>query len=284
VLESIPSPPINGIGIGGVEFHIYGLMYVIGIMWAVWLTRRLWHRAGGDPAVVDDVAIWSVPAGIVGGRIYFDITTPAVVPPHWWGPLAIWDGGMGIWGGVALAVVVALWRLHRRGVDAALFMDLAAPGLLMAQGIGRIGNYANQELFGGPTTLPWGLEIAPQHRPPGYEQFATFQPTFLYELVFDVAWAGLLIWLGRGGRVRPPGVFALYVAGYSAFRIVEEQLRIDYSQHFLGLRLNTFVATALLVLALGWFVVTQRRRPTTEPAGDATGDSSAPSTEEPAER
>lgn len=257
--ESIPSPPFSTFPIGPLNIHIYGLMYVVGVVVAVWLTRRRWASRGGDPAQVDEVALWGVPAGIVGGRIYFDLTTPEVMPHTWWGPFAVWDGGMGIWGGVLLGALVGLWRLRRAGVDTAAFMDAVAPGIIIAQGIGRIGNYFNQELFGGPTTLPWGLEISPVHRPPGYEAFSTFQPTFLYELVFDLAWAGLLIWLGRGGRVKAPGLFALYIAGYSAFRIVEESLRIDYSQHFLGLRLNTFVATALLVLALTWFVVIQRR-------------------------
>ena len=266
---SIPSPPVSGFGVGGLQLHFYGLMYVVGIAWAVWLTRRRWRRVGGNPDLVDEVAIWSVPAGLVGGRIYFDVTTPAVMPHHWWGPFAIWDGGLGIWGGVALAAVVGLWRLRRRGADIPAFLDAVAPGLLMAQGIGRIGNYFNQELFGGPTTLPWGLEISPAHRPPGYGQFATFHPTFLYELLFDFAWAGLLIWLGRRGSVRSPGLFALYMTGYSAFRIFEEQLRIDYSQHFFGLRLNTFVASGLTIAGLAWFGYLQlRRRPVAPPEAD----------------
>ena len=151
----------------------------------------------------------------------------------------------GIWGGVALAAVVGIWRLRRRGVAVGVFMDAVAPAILVAQAIGRIGNYFNQELFGGPTSLPWGLHVDPRFRPPGYTQYATFHPTFLYELIFDLAWAGLLVWLGHHRRIRPPGLFALYVTGYSAFRIFEESLRVDYSQHFLGLRLNLFVAAAL---------------------------------------
>ncbi|MFZ2014599.1 MAG: prolipoprotein diacylglyceryl transferase [Nocardioides sp.] len=259
---SIPSPAVNGISLGPFHLHAYGLMYIVGIVVAVWLTRRRWREVGGDPALVDDVALWAVPAGILGGRIYFDITTPAVVPPHWWGPLAVWEGGLGIWGGVALATVIGLWRVRRQGASCPAFMDAVAPALLIAQGIGRIGNYFNQELFGGPTSLPWGLQIASTHRPPGYVQYSTFHPTFLYELLFDFAWAGILIWLGRNRDIRPPGLFALYVAGYSAFRIFEEFLRIDYSQHVLGLRLNTFVATALMAAALVWFVALQTRRPT----------------------
>ena len=258
---SIPSPPVNGVSLGPFRLHAYGLMYVVGIVVALQLTRRRWNRTGGDPALVDEVALWAVPAGILGGRLYFDVTTPDVMPQTWWGPVAVWDGGLGIWGGVALATVVGLWRVARRGASRARFMDAVAPGLLIAQGIGRIGNYFNQELFGRPSALPWALQIAPDHRPPGYGGFATFQPTFLYEMVFDVAWALGLIWLGRTQDIRPTGLFALYVAGYSGFRIFEESLRIDYSQHVLGLRLNTFVATALAVSALAWFVVVQCRRP-----------------------
>jgi prolipoprotein diacylglyceryltransferase len=129
--------------------------------------------------------------------------------------------------------------------------------LLVAQAIGRIGNYFNQELFGKPSTLPWALKISPAHRPPGYLHFATFQPTFLYEIIWNLSLAGFLIWLGQTRRVRPPGVFALYVAGYSGFRIFEETLRIDYSNHILGLRLNFFVALVLCLLGLAWFVAIQ---------------------------
>jgi prolipoprotein diacylglyceryl transferase len=265
--SSIPSPPFNGFWLGPLYIHIYGLMYVVGIVVAILITRRRWRSQGGDPNLVDDIALWGVPAGIIGGRLYFDLTTPKYIPPHWWGPLAIWDGGMGIWGGVALATVVGIWRVRRTGASVTGFMDAVSPGILVAQGIGRIGNYFNQELFGGPTNLPWGLRIDPQFRPPGYTEIATFHPTFLYELVFDFVWAALLVWLGHHTRQRSPGLFALYIAGYSAFRIFEESLRIDYSEHFLGLRLNTYVAAGLTLLALAWFAYIQLRpRPAAPPA------------------
>ena len=147
-----------------------------------------------------------------------------------------------------------------------------APALLVAQAAGRVGNYFNQELFGKPTGLPWGLEIAPSFRPSGYAQYATFQPTFLYELIFDFAWAGVLIWLGhhglRGQRIKPPGLFALYVFGYSAYRIFEEYLRIDSSVYIFGLRLNMYIASILTVVGAVWFYRSQRRpeRPAPEPA------------------
>jgi prolipoprotein diacylglyceryl transferase len=257
----IPSPPANGFHVGAAFIHFYGLMYVIGIALAVIITRRRWAARGGNPALVADVATWAVPAGIIGARIYFDLTTPADIPHHWWGVFAVWSGGLGVWGGIAAGALAGAWRVRRTGASVTLFMDAIAPALLVAQAVGRLGNYFNQELFGKPTSLPWGLQIDPQFRPQGYEGFTTFQPTFLYEMLFDLVLAGLLVWLGRRGTVRPPGLFALYVTGYSAFRIFEESLRIDASQHFLGLRLNFFIATLLTLAGAAWFVLSQRGRP-----------------------
>ena len=258
----LPSPSINSFNIGPLVIHFYALMYLVGIAAAVIITRRRWRAVGGDPDLVGDIALWSVPAGIIGGRIYFDITTPMDIPHVWYGVFAVWDGGLGIWGGIFVAALVGLWRLRRRGVNSALFMDAVAPALLVAQGIGRIGNYFNKELFGRPTSLPWGLEIPAQYRggiPAQYQHFSTFQPTFLYELIFDFAWAGFLIWLGHHRKIKPPGLFALYVFGYSAYRIFEEWLRIDSSVYIFGLRLNMYIASALAVIGAVWFYRSQRR-------------------------
>jgi prolipoprotein diacylglyceryl transferase len=233
-------------------------MYLLGLTAAILITIRRWERAGGSRETVYDVAVWGFPAGVIGGRLYFLATSWDQVPRHWWGPLAIWTGGLGIWGGIAGGTAVGLWRLRRSGVDRAAFMDAAAPALLVAQAIGRVGNYFNQELFGGPTRLPWALQIDPAHRPAGYARYATFHPTFLYELIFDLALAALLVWLGRRGRIRNPGLFALYVTGYSAFRIFEESLRVDPAHHYLGLRLNLYVAAALTVAGAAWFARIQR--------------------------
>jgi prolipoprotein diacylglyceryl transferase len=270
----IPSPPINSFHLGPLVIHFYALMYLVGIAAAVIITRRRYRAVGGDPDLVGEVALWSVPAGIIGGRIYFDITTPMDIPHVWYGPFAVWDGGLGIWGGVALAAVVGVWRLRRHGVNVALFMDAVAPALLVAQGIGRIGNYFNKELFGRPTSLPWGLQIPYQYRvsggiPAQYLHYSTFQPTFLYELIFDFAWAGVLVWLGHHRAIKPPGLFALYVFGYSAYRIFEESLRIDSSVYFLGLRLNMYIASALTVAGAVWFYRSQRRPAPAAPAADA---------------
>ena len=261
-LSFIPSPPANGFHLGPLYIHYYGLMYVVGITLAVIITARRWRAAGGGPGLVGDVAIWAVPAGIIGGRIYFDITTPMDITPHaWYGVFAVWNGGLGIWGGILGGALAGIWRVRRAGASTGVFADAVAPALLVAQAVGRVGNYFNQELFGKPTTLPWGLVITPHYRPAGYAAYRTFQPTFLYELIFDLALAAALVWLGHHRQIRPWGLFALYVTGYSAFRIFEESVRIDSSEHFLGLRLNFFVACVLTLVGLVWFVLTQRRKP-----------------------
>jgi prolipoprotein diacylglyceryl transferase len=259
VLASIPSPSSNGFHIGPLFIHAYGLAYVVAVAAAIFIARRRWEALGGDRELVYDVALWGFPAGVIGGRLYFLATSWNEVPKHWWGPLAIWDGGMGIWGGIFLGVVVGLWRLRRAGANIPLFMDVGAPALLVAQAIGRIGNYFNQELFGAPTNLPWGLEISPVHRPPGYLQYSTFQPMFLYELIFNLLWAGFLVLLGKRREIKPPGLFALYVAGYSGFRIWEETERIDPSHYLWGMRINFYVAAILCLTGLVWFVRSQRR-------------------------
>jgi prolipoprotein diacylglyceryl transferase len=257
LIASIPSPLSNGFHLGPLFVHAYGLAYVVAIAAAVVIASWRWERQGGEPTLVQEVALWGVPAGIVGGRLYFLATSWSEVPSHWWGPLAIWDGGLGIWGGIVGGTLAGLWVLHRRGADIPRFLDAAAPALLVAQAIGRIGNYFNQELFGGPSSLPWALQISPEHRPAGYEQYATFHPTFLYELIWNLALAGALVLLGRRRRIRAPGLFALYVAGYSLGRIGEELLRVDPAHHIFGLRLNFYVAVLLFLVGVSWFIVTQ---------------------------
>jgi len=263
----IPSPSSNGFYIGPLFVHYYGLCYVVGITASVLIARRLWRAKGGDPDLVLTVALWGVPAGIIGGRLYHDITSWNEVPHNWYGWLAVWEGGLGIWGGIVCGVLGGMIPLRKARVNIPSFLDAAAPGILAAQAFGRIGNYFNQELFGGPTTLPWGLEIDTAHRPTRYLAYSTFHPTFLYELIWDASLAAVLSWLVLRGRIRPPGIFALYVTGYSAFRIFEETLRVDPSSHFLGERLNFWVSCLLTLSGAIWFLFTQRRRP--EEAGPA---------------
>lgn len=255
---SIPSPSVNGFWLGPLFVHFYGLMYLVAFVVSIWLIRRRW-RSSGDPDLVTHVAVWAIPIGILGARLYSIITTPEVMPHAWWGPFAIWDGGLGVWGGIAAGAGAAWWRLRRAGIDTGRFANAAAPGLFVAQGIGRLGNYFNQELFGRPSALPWALRIDRAHRPLGYANYATFQPSFLYELVADVSMALLLVWLGRRFAMRPWSLFALYIAGYSGYRIFEETIRIDDSHYLVGLRLNFFVASVGCIAGLLWFACAQFR-------------------------
>ena len=227
MLAFILSPSGDGFRLGPFFVHAYGLMYVVALGVAIAITVRRWEAGGGRRELVYEVAMWGFPAGIVGGRLYGDITSWNLVPHTWRGPFAVWQGGLGIWGGVLAGTLAGLWVLRRRGADIPAFMDAVAPALLVAQAIGRVGNYFNQELFGGPTSLPWGLQIDAAHRPAGYEEYSTFQPTFLYELIWDLVLARVLVALDRSGRIRAPGLFALYVAVYSFARIGEELLRVD---------------------------------------------------------
>jgi prolipoprotein diacylglyceryl transferase len=275
LLSFIPSPSVNGFHIGPLFVHFYGLMYVVGITLAIIITRRRWRATGGNPDLVGDVAIWAVPAGIIGGRIYFDITTPADIPHVWYGVFAVWSGGLGIWGGIAGGALAGIWRVKRSGASPGMFANAIAPALLVAQAVGRIGNYFNQELFGKPSSLPWALEISLAHRPAGYLGYSTFQPSFLYELIFDLAWAAALVWIGHHLRIRPWGLFALYVVGYSGYRIFEETIRIDSSQYFLGMRLNFWVAIVMTLIGIAWFIRAQRRSADDQIAGPAEGTAPA---------
>ena len=263
-LASIPSPHTGTIDLGPLTIHMYGLTLLVAIAACILLTGYRWTRQGGDWDLILKVAVWGVAAGIVGARAYHDITSwNEVSSPKWKGVFAVWQGGLGVWGGILLGCLVGAYVAHREGASVLKLMDAVAPGLLLAQGIGRWGNWWNQELYGKPTSLPWGLKIDPENRPAQYADFTTFHPTFLYEIIWNLSLAGFLVWLGHHRNIRPPGLFALYVAGYSAFRIFEETVRIDPAHHFLGLRLNLFVAVTLTIVGLVWFARTQRRAPVT---------------------
>jgi prolipoprotein diacylglyceryl transferase len=257
LLASIPSPHSGVFHIFGRPIHMYGLMLLLAIVAAIWLTWVRWKRLGGDPDLVLRVAVWGVAAGIVGARAYHDITSWDQVPDHWWGPFAVWQGGLGVWGGIFLGCVVGAWIVHRAGASVFLFMDAVAPGLLLAQGIGRWGNYWNQELYGKPTTLPWGLKIDIEHQgdiPLKYQGASAYHPTFLYEFIYDTIGAGLLIFIGWRFRIRPPALFALYVSYYCFGRFFEELIRIDPAHHFLGLRINALVSIVVFVISTAFFI------------------------------
>ncbi len=257
---SIPSPAEGVWYLGPVPIRAYALAIMAGIVVAVWLGERRWVARGGRPGDVLDIAIWAVPFGIVGARVYHVVTDwdryfGASGEPI--DALQIWTGGLSIFGAIAGGVLGGYLAARRKGIPFPALADALAPGIVLAQAIGRWGNYFNQELFGRPTDVPWALEIDPGNRPPGFEQFETFHPTFLYESLWAIAIAVILILADRRFRMGHGRVFALYVALYSAGRIAIESLRIDTgvvvegpAREFLGMRINAWVSAALLVGAI----------------------------------
>jgi prolipoprotein diacylglyceryl transferase len=254
-LASIPSPHSSTIDVGPFSIHLYGVMLLLAIAACVALTGYRWVKWGGDWDLVFRVAVWGVAFGIVGARLYHDLTSWSEVKAidAWWAPFAVWKGGLGVWGGILFGVLAGAWIVHRSGNSVRLFMDAVAPGLLLAQGIGRWGNWFNQELFGKPTDLPWALQIDEAHRG-AYIQYLTFHPTFLYEFIWDVVGVIVLLLVDRYFRIRRPGLFALYVSWYCFGRFFEELLRIDPAHEYLGLRLNAYVSIVVFVISTGFFI------------------------------
>jgi prolipoprotein diacylglyceryl transferase len=263
VLGYIPSPSNGTFSLGPLTLHMYGVMLLVGIAACIWLTGRRWVSWGGDWDLIFRVALWGVIAGVVGARIYHDITSwnqdPAIYQ-HWWGFAAVWDGGLGIWGAIPAGVAAGALVVRRSGNSVRLMMDAVAPGLLLAQGIGRWGNYWNQELYGRPTHLPWAVRIDQAHqsgildRYRSTGQFGYYHPTFLYEFIWDLIGVGFLLWVDRRFTLRRPALFALYVAWYTTFRTFEEVLRIDPSNYFLHMRVNFWVSLGVWILSVGFFV------------------------------
>ena len=255
MLSSIPTPTNSAIGIGPLTVHYYALCIIVGVAVAIWLGNKRYRTFANDSeqsiGVVADVAIYAVPAGIIGGRIYHVITSPAQYFGENGKPidaLKIYEGGLGIWGAISLGALVAWIGYRKRAKDLdlpsfRLFLDALAPGILIAQAIGRIGNWFNGELFGRPFSGSWALEIPVAKRPIGYLQYETFHPTFLYETIWCLLVAALLIWLTP--KLKAGQSFAIYVALYCIGRFAIESLRIDDANEILGLRVNLW--TALIV-------------------------------------
>ncbi|MDO9485986.1 MAG: prolipoprotein diacylglyceryl transferase [Actinomycetota bacterium] len=261
----IPSPDQGVWNLGPLPIRAYAMFIILGIVVAVWLGNRRYVARGGQPGTITDLAIWAVPFGIVGGRLYHVITDNQLYfgpgGSGFSGAIRVWDGGLGIWGAVALGALGAWIGARRKGVALLPVADAVAPGIALAQAIGRLGNYFNQELFGSPTTLPWGLEIDLAHRPAGYEQYATFHPTFLYEALWLVGVALVLIWADKRFNLGHGRVFALYIVLYCVGRTWIELLRIDSANHILGLRLNVWTAVIVGIGGLVWFVLSARLKP-----------------------
>ena len=264
ILFSIPSPSQGVWHLGPFPVRAYALFIIAGIAVAIWLGERRWQARGGRPGDVMELASWMVPFGIVGGRLYHVITSPDAYFGRGGDPvkaLYIWEGGLGIWGAVVLGGVGAWIGCRRRGIPLPPLADAIAPGIVIAQAMGRVGNYMNQELFGRPTDLPWGLVIDPTHRPAAYASFSTYHPTFLYELLWNLGVAALVLWADRRFRLGHGRAFALYVAAYTVGRGWIEALRIDEAHHLFGLRLNDWVSLVVFTGALTYLVVSSRLRP-----------------------
>jgi prolipoprotein diacylglyceryl transferase len=272
VLAAIPSPTQGVWDIGPFPVRAYALCIIAGIVLACWIGERRWLARGGAPGDVLDIAVWAVPFGIVGGRIYHVITTPEPYFGENGDPLrafAIWEGGLGIWGAIALGALGAWIGCRRRGIPLPAWADALAPGIVVAQAVGRLGNWFNNELYGRATDLPWALTIHEWDASAGRALtgqdgaalvLGTFHPTFLYELLWDLGVAVLVVWADRRFRLSHGRAFALYVAAYCAGRVWIEMLRIDTAEEFLGLRLNVFTSIVVglaAVAALFW----QRGRP-----------------------
>jgi len=277
-LASIPSPAQGVWHLGPLPIRAYALCIIAGVVLAVWFGERRWVARGGREGDVTEVATWMVPFGIIGGRLYHVVTSPQAYFGSGGQPvraLYVWQGGLGIWGAIALGGLGAWIGCRRRGIPLPPFADALAPGIALAQALGRFGNYFNQELFGRPTSLPWGLQIDPEHRPDGLEDQATYHPTFLYEAIWDVGVAGLVIWADRRFKLGHGRAFALYVAAYTVGRAWIEALRVDPANRLLGLRLNDWTSLVVFLGAVTYIVVSARLRPGREvltrggPAGDA---------------
>lgn len=263
---SIPSPAQGTWYLGPVPVRGYALAIILGILVAIWIGERRWVARGGRSGDVSDLAVWAVPFGLVGGRLYHVATDHARyfgAGQHPVEALYVWRGGLGIWGAIAMGALGVFIGARRKGIKMPPVLDAMAPGVLVAQAIGRWGNWFNQELFGKPTDLPWGLKIDPEHRPPGYFQYSTFHPTFLYEFIWDLGAFGFVIWADRKFRLGHGRVMALYVMAYTLGRGWIEMLRIDDVElkNVGGLRFNVWTSIVLFVAAAIYFVVSARLHP-----------------------
>ena len=268
LLGALPSPSTNSLSIVPLELRAYGLMIALGALTAVAWSRRRQAARGGDPEDMSTIALWAVPAGLVGSRLYHVATDWRSFQGRWEDVPALWQGGLGIPGGLMAGVAVGVLVARRRGLSMAGAMDVMVPTIPVAQAIGRWGNWFNQEVFGRPTDLPWALEIDAAHRPLGYSGAATFHPTFLYEGLWNVALAVFLVRIERRGVLRPGYLVGLWVFGYGLGRLWVEALRVDQASLIVGVRVNTWMALAAIVVGA---VVTWTGRATRSPA-DAGND------------
>ncbi|MCB0974262.1 MAG: prolipoprotein diacylglyceryl transferase [Actinobacteria bacterium] len=250
VLASIPSPTDSAIDVGPLTFRAYGLFVALGVMFGYLITQKRWANRGGNPDDIARIAMWAIPAGVVGARLYHVMTDYHRFQGNWGETVAIWHGGLAIWGAIAGGALAAIVYCRVNHLDTAALLECAAPALPVAQAIGRLGNYFNQELYGKPTSLPWGLEIDIDHRPVEYLAETTFHPTFLYEALWNLALAAFIVWVAKRVRLPRGRLFLVYVAGYTFIRFFMELLRVDEATKLFGQRINLWVTTIVFAAAV----------------------------------
>lgn len=260
MFASIPSPSSSTFELGPLTFRAYGLMIAFGVLAAVWLAGKRFAERGYKLDHASGLAMWVVPAGLVGARLYHVATDWRSFQGRWFDIVKIWEGGLGILGGVIAGLIAGAAYARKHDLPVAMVADVAAPALPLGQAIGRWGNWFNQELFGKATDVPWALEIDPENLPAGYEEGTTFHPTFLYESIWNLALVGVLLRIERTKRIKPGGLFAAYLAGYSAGRLWIEALRIDHASQVGGLRINLWVFSVVLIVSLTVLVKSLRSR------------------------
>lgn len=272
VLSSIPPPPVQEFSLGPLDIRMYGILIALGVLVAVtWLRRR--HEAlGGDPDLTDRIAIRAVVAGFLGARLGYVIPRVDRFVDDPVSVLAIWEGGLALYGGLTVGLIALVVMLRRHDVDMPAFADALAPAIPAAQAIGRWGNYFNQELFGTPTDLPWALEVEPAFRVAPHEQASTFHPTFLYESLGNLLLVGVILALQRWGRLRRGSLLAVYALGYGALRFGLELLRTDTTWRLLGLSRNALVSLAVVATAAAVLVRLNRRGAPQDRSGDDEAD------------
>ncbi len=250
---SIRSPSRNLVEVGPLDIHFYGMLVALGVVIAFVVTTRRYVRFGGDPEVGERAAFWAVVIGFLGARAAYVSTHTASFVGRWWHVIAIWEGGLAIFGGLTAGALTAVLLLWRRGGDIRAFADAVAVALPLAQAVGRWGNYFNQELFGTPSSLPWAVEIASRYRPAEYADSATFHPAFLYESLWNlVVVVGVLLWLERRRLLAPGGLFLAYLGLYGVGRFLLELIRVDTTFRVLGVSRNGWVALATVIGASAW--------------------------------
>jgi prolipoprotein diacylglyceryl transferase len=267
LVADIPSPSRGVIDIGPFPLHAYGLMLALGVLAAAKIAERRWVRWGHDGKEIAEIFIPVVISGIIGARVYHLFTGYDWDAGGIAGTVKIWEGGLSIWGAVAGGAIAVIVMARTKHIDPLMLMDAIAPGLAVAQAIGRWGNWFNQELFGRPTDLPWGLEIEPSHRPSNFLTEETFHPTFLYESLWCLLVAGTIILLERTRGLRRGQAFALYVSMYTFGRIWFEALRADPASELFGVRFNLLLSAVLCVASAIWYVWLGRRDAVTTTAG-----------------